>query len=91
MHFIINILHDRRRYKMFVEQILFSADKEQFKVHGRTTDIILESNRPLFRNKALKHRKPNWKKISGEMNNMSLLEVIIEAVQIHLEPPIKGI
>lgn len=86
MMFEIKILHDRKRYRFQVEQILFSNVKEQFKIRGKTTALILESNRPLFRNKAIKHRIPNWKKISGDVSNTSLVELIVKALMDYLEP-----
>ncbi len=86
MMFEIKIMHDKKRYKLRVEQVLFSSNKEQFKIVGKTTDLILESNRPLFRNKAIKHRIPNWRKVSGDISNMSLVETIIKAIMDYLEP-----
>ena len=85
--FTIKIYHDRKNYKLQVEQVLFSDTKEQFKIIGKASNLILESNRPLFRNKGIKHRKPDWKKISGDLSNMSLVENITTAIMTYLEPP----
>jgi hypothetical protein len=40
---------------------------------ARNGIIVLESNRPLFRTKVLKHRMPNWKQIEGQkLSNRAL-------------------
>ena len=86
MRFRISITHDRKKYNLTVEQVKFSATVEQFRVHGRNKEIVIESNRPLFRNKGLKSREPDWKIVSGELSTSSGFEVIVEAIMKYLEP-----
>lgn len=90
MHFYITITHDKKRYRLFVEQVLWAVNKEQFKVKGKEQDVVFESDRPLWRMKGIKHRPPTWKLISGDMWNMDLRNTIIKAMQAYLEPPLKN-
>ncbi len=63
MLFWITIKEDWKQYRYLVEHIPIGERKEHFKVHGRNGHILVESNRPLFRNKGLKHRRPDFKVI----------------------------
>ena len=87
MIFTITIKHDRRRYRLRSQRILLTEIKEQYRIGNPGKQIVLESNRPLFRNKGLKHRNPDWKLTEGEMWNSSFLELIIQALMLHLESP----
>ncbi len=80
------IIHDKRKYRLKVEIILLTHLIEQYRVFNRASSIILQSNRPLFRNKGLKHRKPNWKVIEGSYRNPEILEKIINELMRKIEP-----
>jgi hypothetical protein len=80
VNFKIYILHDRQTYQLSVERVFLNEVKEQYKVSGRTSSMTLESNRPLFRNKGIKKRRPDWKVIEGRSTNSSILEKIIIAI-----------
>lgn len=58
---------------------------ERFKVFGRNKTIILESNRPFFRNRGLKRRKPEWKVVEGEIQSGAGLEQIIECIMARVD------
>lgn len=81
--FTITIKEGRQTTKLQVSRIALTERTEQFRVVGRSVDVVLESNRPLFRNKGLKHRRPDWKLISGSVLSA---ERIPEAIMNHLEP-----
>jgi hypothetical protein len=59
MVFYINIIIERKNYKLLVEQTLKDNFKECYKISSKSQTILLENNRPIFRNKGLKHRPPN--------------------------------
>ena len=66
--------------KVQVERIFQDARKEQYRLSGKDRSIVLECNRPFFRNKGLKHRKPNWKIIEGQAYQGSTLDQAIEEI-----------
>ncbi|MBD0376922.1 MAG: hypothetical protein ICV51_14985 [Flavisolibacter sp.] len=47
---------------------------------SRNGHILIESNRPLFRNKGLKKRRPDFKVVEGQLRNLSFTEKIIAAI-----------
>ena len=67
--------------RLSVEQLLLDKRIEQYKVQARNGYIVVESNRPLLRNKGLKHRKPDWKAMEANGLNTYVLEKIYKAIQ----------
>ena len=80
MTFQIIIKSGYRNYRLNVEHIVINDRVEHFKIIGKNKFIVLESNRPFFRNKGLKHRKPAFKLIEGEVDYANSLDVIIQAI-----------
>lgn len=76
---------DNRYYRLAAEVIYRSDQIERIRVIGRDRSIVLQNNRPLFRGRGLKHRRPNWKLIEGTGNNAYALERIIAALSSYLE------
>jgi hypothetical protein len=58
MQFNITIRSGNRDYHFAVMQIYIDNISERYQVIARNKTITFESNRPLFRSKKLKHRKP---------------------------------
>lgn len=85
MIFYITIEIDRRNIRLRVEQIALDERIERYKVHARNGAIVVESNRPVFRNRGLKHRAPTWKVIEGNTLSNHVLERIYEAILNHVE------
>lgn len=63
----------------FVEHIPVPRREEHFFVSRAGETMILSSNRPLFRNKGLKHRRGDYLVLSAQVHNIGLLNRIIEA------------
>lgn len=61
MFFYIIIQIELKNYNLLVEQTSIDKVKETYKISSKSQTILLENNRPIFRNKGLKHRRPNWK------------------------------
>lgn len=78
MQFVIKVLHDRKTITLIAERIFQSEQVEKYKIAGRNRFIVLQTNRPVFVKRGLKHRTPEWKLIEGTMQYKSLLEVIIK-------------
>lgn len=78
--FWIAVQYDRKPWRYVVEQRRTSATEEQFTVLAKKKKLVITSNRLLFRNKGLKHRRPDYKLIQGEVWNISFLEQIIDAI-----------
>jgi hypothetical protein len=83
--FAITIQHDRRNIRLSVEQVILDKRIERYKVQARNGSVLVESNRPLLRNKGLKHRKPDWKAVEANNLNTSVLEKIYEAIMLQVD------
>lgn len=84
--FSIQIRSNYRMYTIRVLHIPIDQHTEQFRLLGRNKTVVLESNRPFFRKRNLKHRKPDWKVVEGKVDHLSSLEPVKEAILKHLEP-----
>ncbi|HTB52946.1 MAG TPA: hypothetical protein VK718_09255 [Ferruginibacter sp.] len=80
MTFKIRIKYSGRWYQFVVEQFDVDERNEKFRIIARNKIVVLQSNRPFFRSKGIKHRKPDWKVIEGEISNSSGLEDIQKAI-----------
>ena len=63
--FTLIIKHGFKTARCRVRQILLTERIEQFKIGSDKKYIIIETNRPFFRNKGLKKRMPDVKLIYG--------------------------
>ncbi|MEJ7611345.1 MAG: hypothetical protein WKF88_09235 [Ferruginibacter sp.] len=78
--FTINIKNGFRTHNLRVRQIYLDQRKEQMKIGSDRRHMIIETNRPFFRNKGLKHRNPDVKLISGDVPRGTLYDEIIREV-----------
>lgn len=85
MEFFFKIYNDRRYYRLKATVVYTSQQMEQIRVEGRDRSILLQSNRPLLRNKGLKQRRPTWKILEGRVANAAVLEKIITAIMENLD------
>lgn len=85
MTFQITIDYHRKHIRLAVEQLYIDERFERYKVTARNGAIVIESNRPLFRARGLKHRAPNWKQTEGKPLSSHALELITTAIQNHVE------
>lgn len=67
MIFYINIKSGYKNHKLMVEYLPVNDRIERFKVSGKDKYVVLESNRPFFRNRGIKHRKPDWTIYEGSV------------------------
>jgi hypothetical protein len=68
-----------------VEYVLVNKREEQFKIIARNGSVTFSSNRPLFRNKGLRRRRPDYVLIEGNIPNKSTENQLIEAIQRYIE------
>ncbi len=86
MRFRISIKSGWKTLQFIVEHIEVSKKKEHFKVIARNKTVTLESNRPMFRNAGLKHRRPDWSVVDGKLEYGGALETLAEAIMNIIEP-----
>src|SRR5215467_14542706 len=84
MKFQVQPIIEGKLTRLQVELISSAADIEQFRVIGKNKTVILQTNRLLFQNRGLKHRKPQWKVIDGSLNNPYNMEKITDAIEAYL-------
>jgi hypothetical protein len=75
---IISEQYIRRTY--IVRHQVVDKRTEKFVVQRMDEIWILESNRPLFRSKGLKKRRPDFKFIDGDVRNVTFLAKMEEAI-----------
>lgn len=80
MAFPIRIEIDRRYLHYQVEKIYDDGRIERYQINGKNGSIILESNRPLFRNRGLKKKRPEWNMIQGELKYRNYLWLFVDAI-----------
>lgn len=80
MEFFITVKSGYRNYRLKVQHILVDDRYEHFKVIARNKTLLLQSNRPFFRKRGLKHRRPDWKLLDGEIFHGAVYEQILEQI-----------
>lgn len=77
MEFYISVQWENRYVRLKVERTFQSDQIERFKVIARNRSLILQSNRPLLRSNGMRHRKPDWKLVDGEIFDMAFLQSLV--------------
>jgi hypothetical protein len=85
MQFWITFRTGFRDAHYLVEYVVVNKREEQFKVIARNGSVTFSSNRPLFRNKGLKRRRPDYVLIEGSIPNKSTERQLIEAIHSYVE------
>ena len=80
MTYPITVEHDRRIYRYLVQHKPIDERTEHFLVIGRNKTIIVESNRPLFRNRGLKHRRYDLRIIDATSKVAGFERKVCEAI-----------
>jgi hypothetical protein len=81
MAFPIEVIFQRKRYRLQVVCVYADKAVERFRLSAGGRSVVLQSNRPLFMAKGLKHRKPQWKVVEGSVLYFSALERTLEALE----------
>ena len=84
MEFTITVVHYRRNILLVVRRIYIDASTERYEVLARNGRLVVQNNWPIFRNRGLKHRRPDWLLIEGNLSYYSLVEQIFTAIEQHL-------
>jgi TolB-like protein len=90
MQFWIRFRTGFRDAHYLVEYIIVNKREEQFKIIARNGSVTFSSNRPLFRNKGLKRRKPDYVLVEGNIPNKSTERQLVQAIQRYVEKNLKG-
>jgi TolB-like protein len=90
MQFWITFRTGFRDAHYLVEYIIVNKREEQFKIIARNGSVTFSSNRPLFRNKGLKRRKPDYVLVEGNIPNKSTERQLVQAIQRYVEKNLKG-
>ncbi len=86
MTFYISIKEGWKTLHFSVERLNVTLVSEQFKIIAKNKTVVLQSNRPLFRNKGLQHRRPDWQLVGGELTHATGMEKLINAIMLVIEP-----
>ena len=82
MRYTITVEHDRKKYRYTIEHVPIDQRTELFKLIARNRTLTIESNRLLFRNKGLKHRRYDLKVTEGmEVWNLAFMAKIYEQIE----------
>ncbi|HJW17950.1 MAG TPA: hypothetical protein VJ499_12550 [Flavisolibacter sp.] len=68
-----------------VHHVTVNKREEQFKVIARNGSVTFSSNRPLFRNRGIRKRRPDYILIEGSIPNKSTERQLVEAIQGYVE------
>jgi hypothetical protein len=81
MAFTIEVTYQRKRYRMQVVCVYADKAMEHFRVSAGGRSVVVQSNRPLFLSKGLKHRKHQWKVVEGSVLYFRALEQTLDALE----------
>jgi hypothetical protein len=84
MKFGIVIKHERYNVRLLVELVYQSPEVERYKVTAKNGSFVLQTNLPLLRNKGLKYKPADWKVVENAVNNRSILDSVIKAIEAKL-------
>lgn len=79
----IKITHDR--YTFQVTHLTLDQSFETFLLKRGSREIVLKSNRPLWRNKGVLKRPPDFTIVKGMIKNQYAFQVIVEELMKKLE------
>ena len=80
MQFNVYLKTKYKTLTYLVKRIYVDERIERFELIGSNKTITIETNRPFFRNRGLKHRKPICKVVAGEVLFGKPLEEIITQI-----------
>ena len=72
MEFYISVQSEKAYVRLKVEMYYQSDQIEKYRVIARNRTIVMQTNSPLLR-RNLVHRKPDWKMVEGELQEMAFL------------------
>lgn len=82
MRYTINVQHDHKWYRFTIEHVPVDKRTEHFKLIARNKTLTIVSNRHLFRNKGLKHRRYDLKVLEGmEVWNQAFMQKMYEQIE----------
>ena len=72
-----------------VRRVNVTAVSEQFIIANRseTQEVTIQSNRPFFRNRNMKHRRPDYTVISGTVRDKRGLDEVFKEIVKVLDTP----
>ncbi|HLK29021.1 MAG TPA: hypothetical protein VKT28_10575 [Puia sp.] len=71
--------------RLKVELISQQNGLEKYKVTAKNRELIFQTNQLMLKQKGLKHKRAQWKIISGNLNNTYAFEKIVEAIAERIE------
>ena len=85
MKFELVIKHRFRSFQLTAEIIETTPMMERIRIKGYwQRSITLQTNRPFFVNRQLKHRRWEWDLISGSVKESGFLEELIKQLEVKL-------
>jgi hypothetical protein len=85
MKFQISIDYHKKAIRLSIEQLYIDDRLERYQVTGGNGLIVLESNRPLFRSKGIKHRPGTWQQTEGRILSPRVIGLIAKAIEKRVE------
>lgn len=82
--FFVTFTVNRRNFQLKVECIYRDHATERYKATYGMYTFQLQCNWPVFRNRGLKHRMPDWKLIEGKLTYRSSFQQIILAIENYI-------
>lgn len=82
MNFYISVYFQGKDYVLRVDKIKITRDIEEYKVSGKNRYIILQTDAPFVRSRALKYKAVSWKIVDGNPPQSGFLQGIIKAIEL---------
>jgi hypothetical protein len=83
MQFYISAYFQDKEYCLKVEKTKSTREMAEYRVSGKNRSIILQTDAPFLRAKAVNFGDPSWKLVSGSPPAKGLLESIVQQLEIY--------
>ena len=87
--FIVPIKYGWKTYRLLVQQISLDERKEQFMIGTKRKHVIVQTNRPLFRIRGIKHRKPTILQLTTGVYQGNHMDELMKKIITHVDEQIK--
>ena len=72
-----NFQSNGKNYRLHISKIYESTQLIRYQVRGKNKSLIFQNNEPLLRTLGLRHRRPDWKLIEGQIHDPGFLTNLI--------------
>ena len=78
---MFRVQYDRRMYRLSIMKVYENDYCTRYQIRGKNKSLVIQTNEPLFRNKGLKYRRPDWKLVDGQLQTPGFFDALIKGIE----------